>query len=263
MPFFAGDACLLFDNKGRRYLLALKPGSEFQYHHGMLRHDEIIGSDSGTRFKSSKGSRLLALAPRLSDYVLTMKRGATVVYPKDAAAMILWGDIAPGMRVLEAGTGSGGLTMALLRAVGETGHVTSVDVREDHSDRAARLIAGFFGELPATLTLIVGLVEDQIDLVRPDRIVLDLPEPWHLVSAAVDRMTPGGVFTSYLPTVPQVQEIRAAMTATGRFADVETFEVLQRSWEVEGRSVRPSHRMQGHTGFITIGRVVGPEPAAD
>lgn len=260
MGFAAGDACILFDNKGRRYLLTLRPGSDFQYHRGMLSHDAIIGSDSGTRFESSKGSPLIAIAPRLADYVLTMKRGATVVYPKDAAAIVLWGDIGPGMRVVEAGTGSGGLTMALVRAVGEAGHVTSVDVREDHSSRAAKLIAGFFGELPANLTLVVDRVEDQIAQQRPDRVVLDLPEPWHSVAPAVENMTPGGVFTCYLPTVPQVQQVRKAMADTGRFLDVDTFEVLQRSWEVDGRSVRPGHRMQGHTGFITTGRVIGPLP---
>lgn len=258
MAFAAGDACLLFDNKGRRYLLTLRSGSDFQYHHGMLRHDDIIGSDSGTRFVSSKGSPLIALAPRLADYVLTMKRGATVVYPKDAAAMVMWGDVGPGMRVVEAGTGSGGLTMALLRAVGETGHVTSVDTREDHSERAARLIGTFFGRLPDQLTLVVGSVEEELAIRSPDRVLLDLPEPWHSVPIAARQMAPGGVFVCYLPTVPQVQEVRQAMADTGRFHDVETFEVLRRDWEVEGRSVRPAHRMQGHTGFITVGRVISP-----
>lgn len=258
MAFAAGDACLLFDNKGRRYLLTLRSGSDFQYHHGMLAHDEIIGSESGTRFQSSKGSHLVALAPRLADYVLTMKRGATVVYPKDAAAMIMWGDVGPGMRVVEAGTGSGALTMALLRAVGENGHVTSVDTREDHSERAARLISTFFGGIPEQLTLLVGDVEEQLAIRSPDRVLLDLPEPWHSVPIAAQQMQPGGVFTCYLPTVPQVQEVRQAMEATNRFHDVDTFEVLHRSWEVEGRSVRPAHRMQGHTGFVTVGRVIAP-----
>jgi tRNA (adenine57-N1/adenine58-N1)-methyltransferase len=258
MAFAAGDVCLLFDNKGRRYLLTLRPGSEFQYHHGMLRHDDIIGSDSGTRFSSSKGSPLVALQPRLADYVLTMKRGATVVYPKDAAAMMMWGDVGPGMRVVEAGTGSGALTMALVRSVGDTGHVTSVDTRQDHSDRAAQLISAFFGGLPEQLTLVVGRVEDELAIRNPDRVLLDLPEPWHCVPIAAEQLRPGGVFTCYLPTVPQVQEVRDAMAASRRFHDVETFEVLQRGWEVEGRSVRPSHRMQGHTGFITVGRVVAP-----
>ena len=260
MTFAAGDACLLFDNKGRRYLLTLRPGSDFQYHHGMLPHDDIIGSEPGTRFASSKGSPLVALRPRLADYVLTMKRGATVVYPKDAAAMVMWGDVGPGMRVVEAGTGSGALTMALLRAVGDTGHVTSVDTRRDHSDRAARLISTFFGGLPDQLTLVVGEVEEELAIRTPDRVLLDLPEPWHSVPIAAEQMRPGGVFTCYLPTVPQVQEVRDAMAATGRFHDVETFEVLQRGWAVEGRSVRPSHRMQGHTGFITVGRVIAPQP---
>lgn len=256
MAFAAGDPCLLFDNKGRRYLLTLRSGSEFQYHHGMLAHDEIIGAESGSRFKSSKGSLLVALEPRLADYILTMKRGATVVYPKDAAAMVMWGDVGPGMRVVEAGTGSGALAMALLRAVGESGHVTSVDTRDDHSERATRLIGTFFGGIPEQLTLVVGDVEEELAIRTPDRVLLDLPEPWHSVPIAAQQMRPGGVFTCYLPTVPQVQEVRQAMDATERFHDVETFEVLHRNWEVEGRSVRPAHRMQGHTGFVTVGRVI-------
>lgn len=258
MTFAAGDACLLYDDKGRRYLLTLRPGSEFQYHHGMLAHDAIIGSDPGTTLSSSRGYPLLALDPRLADYVLTMKRAATVVYPKDAAAIVMWGDIAPGLRVLEAGTGSGALTMALLRAVGPEGHVISVDVREDHSGRAGRLIERFLGEMPPNLDLEIGQVEEFVASVRPDRIVLDLPEPWHVVAPAAEHLTPGGVFTCYLPTVPQVQEVRRVLAESGGFADLDTFEVLQRHWEIDGRSVRPAHRMQGHTGFITTARRTSP-----
>ena len=255
-PFAAGEACLLYDAKGRRYLIELIAGASFQYHRGLLPHDDIIGTEEGTRFESSMGSHLLALRPRLADYVLKMGRGATVVYPKDAAAIVMWADIGPGHTVLEAGTGSGGLAMVLARAVDPGGRVVSVERREDHHDRARKLIRGFYGAIPDHLDLRLGDVEDAVADVEPDRLVLDLPEPWHTVPAAVDHLAPGGVFCCYLPTVPQVQTVRTALGETGRFEEVSTFEVLQREWAVEGRSVRPEHRMVGHTGFITVARKV-------
>lgn len=257
-PFEAGDPCLLLDHKGRRYLLTLKPGSEFQYHRGILSHDTLIGSREGTVHQSSKGSRLIALRPRLADYVLKMGRGATVSYPKDAGAILVWADIGPGQTVLEAGTGSGGLAMVLARAVTPGGRVVSCERREDHLNQATGLIERFYGEIPEHLELRLGEVEDVIEEVRPDRIVLDLPEPWHSVASAAAHMADGGIFCCYLPTVPQVQTVRDAISATGRFTEVMTFEILLREWAVEGRSVRPSHRMIGHTGFITVARLIGP-----
>lgn len=256
MGFVAGDACLLFDAKGRRYLIELEPGKEFHYHRGVVAHDAIIGSVDGSSFESSLGSRLIALHPRLADYAVKMGRGATVVYPKDAAAMIMWGDIGPGHVVVEAGTGSGALTMALARAVGEDGRVISFEVREDHAEIARSRISGFFGEVPGNIELRVGPVEEAIAGLAPDRIVLDLPEPWHSVVPAAEHLQPGGVFVCYLPTVPQVEEVRRVIRGTGRYLDVTTFEVLHREWVVDGRSVRPSHRMQGHTGFITAARQI-------
>jgi tRNA (adenine57-N1/adenine58-N1)-methyltransferase len=190
-----------------------------------------------------------------------MGRRATVVYPKDAGAIVTWADVGLGMTVLEAGTGSGALTMVLVRAVGPAGRVVSYEVREDHAALARRRIEGFFGEIPATLDLRIGAVEEAIAEVAPDRIVLDLPEPWHAVEAAVEHLTPGGVFCCYLPTVPQVQEVRRTLDATRSFLDVMTFEILMREWAVEGRSVRPDHRMVGHTGFVTVARRIRREPS--
>lgn len=258
-PFRAGEPCLLLDAKGRRYLLTLKPGSEFQYHRGILSHATIIGSREGTIHHSSKGSRLTALRPRLADYVVKMGRGATVSYPKDSGAILVWADIGPGQTVLEAGTGSGGLAMVLARAVIPGGRVVSCERREDHLGHAKGLIAKYYGEIPEHLDLRLDSVEDVIEEVRPDRMVLDLPEPWHSVEAAAAHMADGGIFCCYLPTVPQVQTVRDAISATGRFAEVLTFEMMLREWAVEGRSVRPSHRMIGHTGFITVARLIRPE----
>jgi len=258
--FAAGDPCLLFDAKGRRYLIELIPGKEFQYHRGVLAHDAIIGSVEGSRLESSMGMKLVVLRPRLADYTLKMSRGATVVYPKDAGAILMWADIGPGQIVLEAGTGSGALTMALARAVVPGGKVVSLERRDDHHERARKLITGFFGEIPPSIELRTGEVEGAIAAERPDRIVLDLPEPWHSVPLAAEHLSDGGVFCCYLPTVPQCQTVRDAITESGTFLDVMTFEILMREWAVEGRSVRPDHRMIGHTGFITVARKVQPKP---
>jgi tRNA (adenine57-N1/adenine58-N1)-methyltransferase len=256
--FAAGDPCMLYDTKGRQYLIELITGREFHYHRGVLSHDAIIGTEDGTTHESSLGAKLVTLRPRLADYTLKMTRGAAVVYPKDTGEILVWADIAPGMTVLEAGTGSGALAMALTRAVGPGGRVVSVEVRDDHAKKAAKLIRGFFGEIPQELELRQGSVEEHIADVAPGRIVLDLPEPWHSVPAAAEHLTSGGIFCCYLPTVPQVQTVRDALSAEPAFFDASTFEVLRREWAVDGRSVRPSHRMIGHTGFITTARRITP-----
>lgn len=254
--FSAGDPCLLYDEKGRQYLIELVAGKEFHFHHGGLPHDSIIGSVDGSVHRSSRGAELIALRPRLADYALKMPRGATVVYPKDLGAIVVWADVGPGMTVLEAGTGSGALAMALARAVGPEGRVVSYERRPDHATKAAKLIAGFFGRIPPQLELRSGEVEEAFALLNPDRVVLDVPEPWHAVPLAAEGLVPGGIYCCYLPTVPQVQTVREAIEVAGTFHDVVTFEVLHREWSVEGRSVRPSHRMVGHTGFITVARKI-------
>ncbi len=251
-PFRAGEVCLLLDARGRTYLADLRGGSRFQYHAGGIAHDDIIGNLPGTVVRTSSAARLIALRPRLADYILRMKRGAQVIYPKDLGAMIHWGDIGPGMTVLEAGTGSGALTLALLRAVGPTGRVVSAEKRPEHARQAVAAITRFLGELPATLELLDGPVEEMIAGIVPDRLMLDLPEPWEVIEAAADHLTDEAVVTVYVPTVPQVQRTRDALRRCGRFAPPTTFEVLQREWVADGRSVRPSHQMIGHTGFITI-----------
>lgn len=258
MKFEAGDVCLLIDAKGRRYLIELKVDGSFHSHLGVVMHDQIIGREEGEKVVSAKGRSLLALRPRMVDYVLKMKRGAQVVYPKDVGSIVVYGDIGPGNVVLEAGTGSGALTIALVRAVGPTGRVISVERRADHADHARGSIERFFGGSPPTLELRSGDVEDVIADIGPDRIVLDLPEPWHAARVAATSLTAGGVFIAYLPTVPQIQTLVEALAETGAYAEVETFETLRRTWHIDGRSVRPDHRMVGHTGFITVARRVVP-----
>jgi tRNA (adenine57-N1/adenine58-N1)-methyltransferase catalytic subunit len=257
-PFRPGEACLLVDGRGRHYLVDLDPNGVFQYHVGRLPHRDIIGSPEGSVLRSSGEGRLIALRPRLADYILRMRRSAQVVYPKDIGPILHWGDVGAGMVVLEAGTGSGALTMALVRAVGPTGRVVSVEERPDHAAGARAAIARFFGEIPGTLELRLGRVEEAVEEVAPDRLVLDLPEPWEVVGPAVAGMPDGGILTAYVPTVPQVQHLHDELRRSHRFLDVSTFEILFREWVAEGRSVRPATQMVGHTGFITVARKVCP-----
>lgn len=256
--FSAGDQCMLIDSKKRRFLLRLREGGEFHSHHGVIAHEELIGASDGCRVVSTGGAEFVALRPRLSDYVLKMKRGAQVVYPKDLGPILVYADIAPGSVVLEAGTGSGALTLGLLRAVGPSGRVVSVERRDDHAEHARATIDRWLDGIPENLDLRVGQVEDHIPDVRPDRIVLDVPEPWHSIAPAAEALQPGGVFCAYVPTVPQLQQTVEELRSSGRFEDILAFESLLRTWNVQGRSVRPDHQMVGHTGFICVARKVDP-----
>lgn len=252
----AGEPCLLIDGKGRQFLLKLDPERQFKYHRGTLDHTELIGLEDGSWVESSGGGRLLVLRPRLADYILRMRRGPQVVYPKDIGPILVYADIAPGMTVLEAGTGSGALSMALARAVGPGGRVVSVERRQDHADFGHKAISRYFGDIPAQLDLRVGDVEDVVEEVRPERIVLDLPEPWHVVDVAGNHQPTGGVLCGYLPTVPQVQTLVESLRASHAYSQIEVAEFLTREWKVEGRSVRPEHSMVGHTGFLVFARRV-------
>jgi tRNA (adenine57-N1/adenine58-N1)-methyltransferase len=200
------------------------------------------------------------IRPRLADFVLKMKRSAQVVYPKDLGPILVYADIGPGMTVLEAGSGSGALTIGLSRAVGPTGKVVSVELREDHAAHARKAVERWFGQLPENIDLRVGDVSDEVESVGPDRIVLDLPEPWHVVEAAASHQPPGGLLAAYLPTVPQVQTVVEAATETGVFTEIEVKEFLVRDWNVAGRSVRPEHNMIGHTGFLVFMRKTAVRP---
>jgi tRNA (adenine57-N1/adenine58-N1)-methyltransferase catalytic subunit len=260
MPFTEGDPALLIDSKGRHFLLKLEHGRTFQYHNGTVPHDNLIGADDGAWVTSSGNARLLLLRPRLADFILKMKRGAQVVYPKDLGPILVYTDIGPGMTVLEAGTGSGALTLGLARAVGPTGRIVTVERRDDHAAHARKTLERWFGEIPVHVDMRVGDVSDLVEEVRPERIVLDVPEPWNTVRAAASFQPDGGVICAYLPTVPQVQTLVEMTRDTGVFAEVEVREFLMRDWNVEGRSVRPGHAMIGHTGFLTFMRKVADEP---
>ncbi|HET7481878.1 MAG TPA: tRNA (adenine-N1)-methyltransferase [Actinomycetota bacterium] len=254
-PLEAGERVLLIDSRDRRYLVVLGSGKQFHSHLGSLEHDELIGAPEGSRIRTSGGSSVVAFRPTLSDYALKMRRGAQVIYPKDVALILVYADIRPGATVVEAGTGSGALTLALARAVGDGGRVVSYELREDHHERAVENIVAWYegsGGKPENLELVLGDVFTEQD-GPVDRIVLDLPEPWHAVGTTTRSLVPGGILCCYVPTVPQVQQTVEAMKRGG-FALLSTFEGLVRTWNVDGQSVRPDHRMVAHTGFIVTGR---------
>jgi tRNA (adenine57-N1/adenine58-N1)-methyltransferase catalytic subunit len=255
-PFEPGEKVLLIDQRERTYLFRLEPGGTYHTHSGVIGHDDILGSPQGTTVRTSKGMVLIAFRPRFADFVLKMPRGAQVVYPKDLGQIVTYADIAPGSRVVEAGTGSGALTIALCRAIGADGRVASYELREEHGAQALANVEGFFGKVPDTLELRPGdlaAVAETGD--RFDRAVLDLPDPWAPLPALATVMEPGAVLCAYLPTTVQVQQLVLALSEGG-FRHVETFETLRRGWHVTSRSVRPDHRMVGHTGFLVIARRV-------
>ncbi|CAN5595540.1 tRNA (adenine-N1)-methyltransferase [soil metagenome] len=255
-PFEPGERALLIDSKERRYLVTLESGKRFHSHMGTLEHDALIGELEGVRVQASKGGRLLAVRPTLSDFVLKMKRGAQVVYPKDVGLILVYADIYPGASVLEAGTGSASLTLALARAVGESGRVVSYELRQDHHDQATANVETWFegiGGVPENLDLRVGDVFDDVGGETFDRMVLDMPEPWQAVGTTTAALSAGGIICCYLPTIPQVQQTVDALRSSG-FGMIETLEGLVRTWKIEGQSVRPDHRMVAHTGFLVIAR---------
>lgn len=251
----------LVDKKGRQYALTLKAGEVFQHSGDTIQHDELIGKPDGTLVQFARGKLMLALFPTLAEYTLKMPRGAQVIYPKDLAMITIWADIYPGARVFEAGVGSGSLTIALLRAVGERGIVVSYEIREEFARTAIKNIDRYLGPVPNFVLkrkdVYEGIDEGVDGDHAPfDRLVLDLPEPWRVVDHAAKVLRYGGVYLSYVPTIPQVQQTVDALERCGEFGLIHTFETLLRTWNVKGRSVRPDHRMIAHSGFITVARKI-------
>jgi len=254
----AGERVLLVDRKDRRYLVTLHPGRSFQSHAGVIEHESVIGRSEGEEVEAhqrdgrvTSSARYLVLRPTLADVVIGMPRGAQVIYPKDLGAIIIAADIFPGARVLEAGVGSGALSMAMLRAGAV---ITGYELRPDFAERARANVEAFLGpEQPYSVLerdVYLGIETDGLD-----RVVLDLAEPWQVVTHAEKALAPGGIFLAYLPTINQTAELRAALERSA-FAMAETFEILRRTWHIEGRSVRSDHRMVAHTGFITHARLL-------
>ncbi|MDM1888041.1 tRNA (adenine-N1)-methyltransferase [Mycobacteroides abscessus] len=258
-PFIVGDRVQLTDAKGRHYTMVLEPGKEFHTHRGAIVHDEVIGIPEGSVVKSTNGDQFLVLRPLLLDYVLSMPRGAQVIYPKDAAQIVHDGDIFPGARVLEAGAGSGALTCSLLRAVGPQGAVISYEIREDHAEHAVRNVTTFFGERPDNWDLVIGdLAERPADAGSVDRVVLDMLAPWETLPAVAETLVPGGVLIVYVATVTQLSRVVEALRDQQCWTEPRSWETMQRGWNVVGLAVRPEHSMRGHTAFLVSARRLAP-----
>ncbi len=251
--FSAADRVQLTDAKGRHYTMVLTPGAQFHTHRGAIAHDAVIGLPEGSVVKSANGDQFLVLRPLLVDYVMSMPRGAQVIYPKDAAQIVHEGDIFPGARVLEAGAGSGALTCSLLRAVGPDGQVVSYEVRDDHADHAARNVSTFFGQRPANWELVIADIADY-DGPVVDRAVLDMLAPWEVLDAVSRALLPGGVLIVYVTTVTQLSQTVEALREQQCWTEPRAWETMQRGWNVVGLAVRPQHNMRGHTAFLISAR---------
>jgi tRNA (adenine57-N1/adenine58-N1)-methyltransferase len=256
-PFRPGDRVQLTDPKGRLHTVTLTAGKTFHTHRGWIDHDALIGSPEGVVVRTTGGVDYLALRPLYADFVLSMPRGAAVVYPKDAGQVVTMGDVYPGARVVEAGVGSGALTCALLRAVGDQGSVRSYERRDDFAEIARGNVETFFGGPHPAWTLTVGDLSDRLTAepaATADRVVLDMLAPWECVDAVSRALVPGGVVLAYVATTTQLSRTVEDLRSHGTFTEPEAWESMVRGWHVEGLAVRPDHRMVGHTGFLVRSR---------
>lgn len=256
-PFQPGDRVQLTDPKRRHATIVLKEGEQYFTHKGAIRHDDIIGSHEGTVVKSEQGYEYLCFRHLLVDHVLSMPRGAAVIYPKDAAQILVEGDIFPGARVLEAGAGSGALSLSLLRAIGERGALFSYEIREDHLEYAIANVDAYCGGRPAQWQPRLGDVNEVTveDLGGPvDRIILDMLAPWECLETARSLLLPGGVLMAYVATVPQLMKVMEGIREQQCFTEPRAWESLVRDWRVEGLATRPEHRMNAHTAFLVSAR---------
>lgn len=264
-PFKVGDQVQLTDPKGRHYTFTLEAGKNFHTHKGSFSHDELIGAPEGSVVRTTGNVVYLALRPLLPDYVLSMPRGAAVVYPKDAGQILAFGDIFPGARVVEAGVGSGALSTFLLRAIGEQGMLHSYERREDFAEIAQQNVERYFGSPHPAWQLTVGDLQDNLTETDVDRVVLDMLAPWECLDAVSKALVPGGILCAYVATTTQLSRTVESIREIGCFAEPQPWESMIRNWHVEGLAVRPDHRMIGHTGFLVTAHAAGrrgPGPAA-
>lgn len=265
-PFRVGDRVQLTDPRGQLNTITLTPGATFHTHKGYFRHDELVGASEGSVITNTGGIEYLAVRPLLSDYVLSMPRGAAVVYPKDAGQIVAMADIFPGARVIESGVGSGALTLSLLRAVGDGGHLHSIERREDFAAIARANVEGFFGGPHPAWDLSIGDLADVLpDVAEPgsvDRVVLDMLAPWENAAVVADALAPGGVLVCYVATTTQLSRLAETLRDDGRYTEPRAWETMVRGWHLEGLAVRPEHRMVGHTGFLLTARRMASGVAA-
>lgn len=256
--FKYGDRVQLTDSKGKLYSITLSAGSEWHTHKGVLKHETLVGLPEGSIVATSGELKFQAFRPLLADYVLSMPRGATIVYPKDAAMIIGIADIKAGIKVLEAGVGSGALSISILRAVGESGHLHSVEIRDDFAKISQENVKNYFSDSPKNWKLTVGALQEQKLESDYDRVILDMLSPWECVETAAHALVPGGVLISYVATTTQLSKIAEAIKDNGNFTEPESSETIVRGWHHEGLAVRPQHRIIGHTGFLIFSRRMAP-----
>ncbi len=261
-PLVYGDRVQLTGPKGRLNTVTLIAGGEFHSHHGMIRHAELVGLPDGSVVTNSSGEEYLVLRPLLSDFVMSMPRGAAIVYPKDAAQIVSLADIFPGARVVEAGVGSGALSLHLLRAIGPTGELHSFERREEFAEIARANATAFSGSLPENWSVTVGDLQEELprrcESATVDRVVLDMLAPWECVGVAAEALRPGGVVICYVATVTQLSRVAEELRRHGGFTHPQANETMVRGWHVEGLAVRPDHRMVAHTGFLITARRLAP-----
>ena len=251
--YIEGEQILLIDSKKRRYLIELKAGGEFHTHVGAVLHDDLIGLADGSSLKSNRGGVFSTVRPTMSDFVLKMPRGAQVIYPKDLGPILMLADLFPGAQVFESGVGSGALSMTMLRA---GANITGYEIREDFAERAKKNVKDALGE--KALDKYDVLIRDAYEGIEEkdfDRMVLDLPEPWNVVPHAKTALRSGGIILAYTPSILQAAKFKEALEEND-FALIETMEVMNRTWHVEGQAVRPDHRMVAHTAFLTHARLL-------
>jgi len=256
--FSIGDRIQLTDHKGKMYKYTITQGKEWHTHKGWIVHNDLVGMPEGSVVSTSAGLKFTAFKPLLGDFVLSMPRGATIVYPKDAAMIVGVADIFPGAKVIEAGVGSGALAISLLRAIGPQGQLDSFERREDFADIARENVQTYFGSLPTNWNLTVGSVQESNSVNKYDRVVLDMLAPWECVDYAAKVLRPGGVFLAYVATTTQLSATAEALKEDGHFTEPLSSETIVRDWHHEGLAVRPMQRMIGHTGFLIVSRRMAP-----
>lgn len=248
-----GDPVVFVDRRRRSYYAELAPGATTNARGKLLAHDDVIGAEDGVIIRSPGRVAFHVFLATYTEHVLNMKRHAQIVYPKDAALIALWADLHPGATVVEGGFGSGALTMAILRAIGAGGRLTTYELHAEPAGRAVKNVAALLGETPnhtvRLADIYLGIEEREVD-----RVILDVPEPWEVIPHAITALRSGGILAAYVPTALQVHRLAMALTWSRWFPAVDSYESIVRPWHVTARSVRPEQRIIGHTGFVVVGR---------